>query len=68
MSEAIHDDVRNASRETQVKDHEISAEYVAKEVTETGFQIIETRENFLPFTDPKHKGGFWLMVARKPIL
>ena len=21
---------------------------------------------FIPFTDPKHKGGFWLMIAVKP--
>jgi predicted methyltransferase len=66
--EAIHENIRNATREAQVKEHEIAAEYVAQELTATGFQIIETRTDFLPFRDPKHKGGFWLMVARKPSL
>ena len=67
VAEAIHDNIRSAPREAQVKDHEIAPEYVAEELTETGFQVIETRPDFLPFRDPKHQGGFWLMIARKPL-
>jgi hypothetical protein len=28
--------------------------------------VIEQRPDFLPFTSAGYKGGFWLMVARKP--
>lgn len=67
VSEALHDNLRTASREAQVKEHEISLDYVAQEVTETGFEVIEKRPNFRAFTDPKHQGGFWLLIARKPL-
>lgn len=68
ISEAIRDDVKTASRERQVKDHSISAEYVARELAETGFEIIETRPDFIRYEDPTRPGGFWLMIARKPVL
>ena len=66
VSEGIQDNNRTASREAQVKDHEIALEYVEQELTDTGFQVIETRPDFFPYIDPKFKGGFWLIVARKP--
>ena len=66
--EALHENIRSATREAQVKEHEIAPEYVAQELTATGFQVLETRTDFLPFRDPKHKGGFWLIVASKPSL
>jgi predicted TPR repeat methyltransferase len=68
ISEAIREDIKTASRERQVKDHSISAEYVARELTETGFEIIETRPDFIRYKDRKRPGGFWLMIARKPVL
>lgn len=67
VSEALHENIRTASREAQVKEHEISLDYVAQELIETGFEIIEKRPDFAPFTDPKHQGGFWLLLARKPM-
>lgn len=67
VSEALHDNLRSAPREAQVKDHEISIDFVAQELTETGFEVIERRPNFRAFTDPKHQGGFWLLIARKPL-
>jgi ubiquinone/menaquinone biosynthesis C-methylase UbiE len=66
MSEPLHDNVRNATRAEQVKDHEIGPNFVQQELLAAGFEIIEHASDFLPFTSPGHKGGFWLLVARKP--
>jgi len=66
MSEPLHDNVREATRAAQVKDHEIGPNFVEQELRAAGFEVIERRPDFLAFTDPSHKGGFWLMVARKP--
>ena len=66
MSEPLHDNVRGATRAEQVKDHEIGPNFVQQELQGAGFEVLETRPEFLAFTDPGHKGGFWLMVARKP--
>lgn len=67
VSEALHENIRAASREAQVKEHEISLDYVTQELTETGFEVIGKRPDFVAFTDPKHQGGFWLLIARKPL-
>ena len=66
VAEGISENIRTASREVQVKDHEIASQYVAQELTDTGFQVIETRPDFFPYVSPERKGGFWLIVARKP--
>jgi ubiquinone/menaquinone biosynthesis C-methylase UbiE len=66
MSEPLHDNVRSATRAEQVKDHEIGPNFVQQELQAAGFEVIEQRPDFLAFTSPGHKGGFWLMVARKP--
>lgn len=66
MSEPLHDNVRSATRAEQVKDHEIGPNFVQKEIQAAGFEVIEQRPDFLAFRSPDHKGGFWLMVARKP--
>lgn len=66
MSEPLHDNVSEAPRAKQVNDHEIGLNFVQQEVQAAGFEVIEQRPHFLAFTDPGHKGGFWLMVARKP--
>ena len=66
MSEPLHDNVRSATRAEQVKDHEIGPNFVEQELRAAGFEIVEQRPDFLAFTSPGHKGGFWLMVARKP--
>jgi FkbM family methyltransferase len=66
MSEPLHDNVRAATRAEQVKAHEIGPNFVQQEVQAAGFEVIEQRPDFLAFTTPGHKGGFWLMVARKP--
>jgi ubiquinone/menaquinone biosynthesis C-methylase UbiE len=66
MSEPLHDNVREATRAAQVKDHEIGLNFVRQEVQAAGFEIIEQRPDFLAFPSAGHKGGFWLMVARKP--
>lgn len=67
MSEPLHDNVRSATRAEQVKDHEIGPNFVEQELRAAGFEIVEQRPDFLAFTSPGHKGGFWLMVARKPL-
>jgi len=46
VSEGIRENNRTASREAQVKDHAIALEYVEQELTDTGFQVIETRPDF----------------------
>jgi ubiquinone/menaquinone biosynthesis C-methylase UbiE len=66
MSEPLHDNVRSATRAEQVKDHEIGPNYVQQELQAAGFEVIEQRPDFLAFTSPGHKGGVWLMIARKP--
>ena len=66
MSEPLHDNVRSATRAEQVKDHEIGPNFVQQELQAAGFEVIEQRPDFLAFTSPGHKGGFWLMIARKP--
>jgi ubiquinone/menaquinone biosynthesis C-methylase UbiE len=66
MSEPLHDNVRSATRAEQVKDHEIGPNFVEQELRAAGFEVVEQRPDFLAFTSPGHKGGFWLMVARKP--
>lgn len=66
MSEPVHDNVRAATRAEQVKEHEIGLNFVQQEIQAAGFDVIEQRPDFLAFTSPGHKGGFWLMVARKP--
>jgi ubiquinone/menaquinone biosynthesis C-methylase UbiE len=66
MSEPLYDNVRSATRAEQVKDHEIGPNFVEQELQAAGFEVIEQRPDFLAFTSPGHKGGFWLMVARKP--
>jgi ubiquinone/menaquinone biosynthesis C-methylase UbiE len=66
MSEPLHDNLRSATRANQIKEHEISAEYVERELQAVGFEINERRPDFLAFASPDHKGGFWLLVARKP--
>jgi len=66
VSDSIHENTRTATRDAQVKEHEIALEYVTEELRDTGFQVIETRRAFVPFSDPKREGGFWLIVARKP--
>jgi predicted methyltransferase len=66
MSEPLHDAVRSATRAEQLKDHEIGPNFVQQDLEAAGFAIVEQRPDFLAFTSPGHKGGFWLMVARKP--
>jgi ubiquinone/menaquinone biosynthesis C-methylase UbiE len=68
MSEPLHDNIRGAARADQVKDHEIGSNFVEQELQAAGFEVIEKRQDFVPFTAPGHKGGFWLIVARKPAL
>ena len=65
MSEPLHDNVRGAPRAEQVKGHEIGLNFVQQELQVAGFEIIEQRPDFLAFTSPGHKGGFWLLVGRK---
>jgi ubiquinone/menaquinone biosynthesis C-methylase UbiE/tRNA A-37 threonylcarbamoyl transferase component Bud32 len=71
MSEPIHEEihgenVRKATRAEQINDHEIAPDFVQQELEAAGFEVIEQRPDFLPFTSAGYKGGFWLMVARKP--
>jgi predicted methyltransferase len=67
MSEPLHDNVRSSTRAEQVKDHEIGPNFVEQELRAAGFDMIEQRPDFVAFTSPGHKGGFWLMVAWKPV-
>jgi len=71
VSEPIHEEihgenVRKATRAEQINDHEIAPDFVQQELQAAGFEVIEQRPDFLPFTSAGYKGGFWLMVARKP--
>ena len=66
MAEPLHDNLRSATRADQIKEHEIGDNYVQEELKRAGFEIIDRRPDFLAFTSPGHKGGFWLLVASKP--
>lgn len=63
--EAIHDNLRTASREQQVKEHEIAPDVVADELTAAGFEIIDRDDAFTKFTRAP-PGGFWIIRARRP--
>lgn len=63
--EAIHENVRNLSREQQVKEHEIAPEIVETELRDAGFEILSRDDSFTTFTRPP-PGGFWMIRARKP--
>jgi ubiquinone/menaquinone biosynthesis C-methylase UbiE len=62
--EALHDNVREKSREQQVKEHEIAPEIVEAELREAGFEILSREELFTKFTRPP-PGGFWMIRARR---
>jgi ubiquinone/menaquinone biosynthesis C-methylase UbiE len=49
MSEPLHDDVREAPRAAQVKNHEIGPNFVEQELQAAGFEVIERRPDFLAF-------------------
>jgi ubiquinone/menaquinone biosynthesis C-methylase UbiE len=66
LSEPLHENVRSATRAEQDTDHEIGPNFVQQGLQAAGFEVIEQRPAFLAFTVPGHKGGFWLMIARKP--
>jgi ubiquinone/menaquinone biosynthesis C-methylase UbiE len=63
--EALHDNIREKSREQQVKEHEIAPEIVEEELREAGFEILSREELFTKFTRPP-PGGFWMIRARRP--
>jgi ubiquinone/menaquinone biosynthesis C-methylase UbiE len=63
--EALHDKLRTATREQQVKEHEIASEIVASELKEAGFEIVDRDDAFTTFTQPP-PGGFWMIRARRP--
>jgi predicted methyltransferase len=63
--EAIHDKLLTASREQQVKEHEIAPDLVAAELKEAGFELIDRDDAFTRFTRPG-PGGFWMIRARRP--
>jgi ubiquinone/menaquinone biosynthesis C-methylase UbiE len=65
VSEPIHDNNRDKTRELQVKEHEIAPEFVEAELREAGFEILERQEAFMSFTRPP-PGGFWMIRARRP--
>lgn len=65
VSEALHDNIRDKSREQQVKEHEIAIGIVETELREAGFEIVDRDEAFMRFTRPP-PGGFWLLRARRP--
>lgn len=63
--EGILDNLLTASREQQVKEHEIAPDIVAAELKEAGFEIIARDDAFTRFTLPR-LGGFWMIRARRP--
>jgi precorrin-6B methylase 2 len=65
--EPIHDSLRAADRAAQTAKHEISDEITAAELRAAGFQIERQDPAFRPFTDPAGPGGWWLIVAVKPV-
>ena len=65
--EPIHDSLRAADRAAQTAKHEISDEITAAELRAVGFQIERQDPTFRPFTDPAGPGGWWLIVAVKPV-
>ena len=65
MIEPIHNNNRDNTREQQVKEHEIAAEFVETELREAGFEIVERQDTFIAFTRPP-PGGFWMIRARRP--
>jgi len=65
VSEGIHDNLLTASRDQQVKEHEIAPDIVAAELGEAGFEIVDRDDAFMRFNRPP-PGGFWMIRARRP--
>lgn len=65
VSEPIHDNNRDKTRELRVNEHENALEFVEAELREAGFEILERQEAFMSFTRPP-PGGFWMIRARRP--
>ena len=65
VSEGIHENLLTASRDQQVKEHEIAPDIVAAELREAGFEILDRDDAFMRFNRPP-PGGFWMIRARRP--
>lgn len=61
---------RNRTRKAQVDEHEIAPSIVDQELRDTGFEILERSDPFIPpseaLKDFSGSGAWWMIVARRP--
>lgn len=67
MVEPIHEKNRALSRKEQIAIHEISLGIADSELAAAGFEVRAKNGSFIRFTDEADPGGFWLLVAVRPL-
>jgi predicted methyltransferase len=68
VTEAMHDNLLDKSREQQVKEHVIAPRVVEAELREAGFEIVDRDDAFTRFTGRTTVGGYWMIRARRPMV
>lgn len=68
VTEAMHDNLLDQSREQQVKEHVIAPGVVEAELREAGFEIVDRDDAFTRFTGRTTVGGYWMIRARRPMV
>jgi len=60
VAEAISEDLKNATRQRQVRSHEIAESYVKDDLAKAGFRVIKEVD---PFTESRRGRHFWMLIA-----
>jgi len=68
VTEGMHDNLLDKSREQQVKEHVIAPGVVEAELREAGFEIVDRDDAFTRFTGRTTVGGYWMIRARRPMI
>jgi len=67
LVDPIHFKNRDLERHELVAIHEMSLAIVERELTAGGFVVRSRDESFIRFTSVEDPGGFWLLVATRPV-
>ena len=68
VTEGMHDNLLDKSREQQVKEHVIAPGVVEAELRQAGFEIVDRDDAFTRFTGRTTVGGYWMIRARRPMV
>jgi SAM-dependent methyltransferase len=67
MVDPIHVKNRDLQRHELVAIHEMSLAIVERDLTAAGLAVRSKDESFIRFTSTADPGGFWLLVATRPV-